>query len=212
MRTYDEEMRRFRKAFGRTFLAFYRLFGRVWGKAFSTASAGAFHSCGRGTILQPPVRIWGEHRISLGDDVWVGPGCWLQVVGDPRSQGGVAISIGSGTNFAGNGVVSAAASITIGDDVLFARGIYVSDHSHAFGDAETPVIDQGIDKVAPVVIEDGAWLGENVVVCPGVRIGRGAVVGANSVVVRDIPARSVAVGAPATVVRELDAPPTADVG
>ena len=56
----------------------------------------------------------------------------------------------------------------------------------------------------PVVIEDGAWLGENVVVCPGVRIGKGAVIGANSVVLRDVPARSLAVGAPATVVREID--------
>jgi acetyltransferase-like isoleucine patch superfamily enzyme len=118
----------------------------------------------------------------------------------------VAITIGDGTNFAGDCVVSAASSITIGNDVLFARGIYVSDHSHAFGDEATPIIDQGIDKVAPVVIEDGAWLGENVVVCPGVTIGRGAVVGANSVVVRDVPARSVAVGAPASVVREIDAP------
>jgi acetyltransferase-like isoleucine patch superfamily enzyme len=69
---------------------------------------------------------------------------------------------------------------------------------------EVPIIDQGIDRVAPVVIEDGAWLGENVVVCPGVTIGRGAVVGANSVVLHDVPARSVAVGAPARVRRHLD--------
>ena len=65
-------------------------------------------------------------------------------------------------------------------------------------------MDQGVDKIAPIVIGDGAWLGENVVVCPGVHIGRGAVVGANSVVVRDVPARAVAVGAPAVVVRQLE--------
>ncbi len=202
----------FRKALGRSFLAVYRLSGRVWGKTFSVASSGAFQACGRGTILQPPLRLWGEHRIALGDNVWVGPGCWLQVVGSADSPGDVAIDIGSGTNFAGNCVVSASSSITIGEDVLFARGIYVSDHSHAFGDAEAPVIDQGIDRVSAVVIEDGAWLGENVVVCPGVRIGRGAVIGANSVVVHDVPARSVAVGAPATVVRSLDMVPSADAG
>jgi lipopolysaccharide O-acetyltransferase len=202
----------FRKALGRSFLAVYRLSGRVWGKTFSVASSGAFQACGRGTILQPPLRLWGEHRIALGDNVWVGPGCWLQVVGSADSPGDVAIDIGSGTNFAGNCVVSASSSITIGEDVLFARGIYVSDHSHAFGDAEAPVIDQGIDRVSAVVIEDGAWLGENVVVCPGVRIGRGAVIGANSVVVHDVPARSVAVGAPATVVRSLDVVPSADAG
>jgi lipopolysaccharide O-acetyltransferase len=196
-------MLRFGDAFGRSFLKIYRFSGRAWGKAFSVACSGAFHSFGRHTVIQPPLRVGGERRISIGDHVFVGPGCWLQVLDDAEGDS-VAIDIGSGTSFSGYSVVSAASSITIGEAVLFARGIYISDHSHAFGDPETPIGDQGIDRVAPVVIEDGAWLGENVVVCPGVRIGRGAVVGANSVVVRDIPARSVAVGAPATVVRHID--------
>ena len=55
----------------------------------------------------------------------------------------------------------------------------------------------------PVEIGDGAWLGENVVVGPGVCIGRGAVIGANAVVLDDVPERSVAVGAPARIVRSL---------
>ena len=190
-----------RKALGRQFVEMYRWMGRAQGKVFSVACAGAFHSFGRHTMIQPPLRIGGEERIALGDHVFVGPGCWLQAL---DGGSGVAITIGDGTNFAGDCVVSAASSISIGQAVLFARGIYVADHSHAFGDPTTPIIDQGIDKVAPVVIEDGAWLGENVVVCPGVTIGRGAVVGANSVVLEDVPARSVAVGAPATVVRRLD--------
>jgi acetyltransferase-like isoleucine patch superfamily enzyme len=65
------------------------------------------------------------------------------------------------------------------------------------------VLDQGIDRIAPVEIGDGAWLGENVVVGPGVRIGRGAVVGANAVVLDDVPDHAVAVGAPARVVHRL---------
>jgi acetyltransferase-like isoleucine patch superfamily enzyme len=77
----------------------------------------------------------------------------------------------------------------------------VADHAHAFEDPTTAVLDQGITKVAPVVIDDGAWLGENVFVGPGVRIGRGAVVGANAVVLRDVPDHGVAVGVPARVIR-----------
>jgi lipopolysaccharide O-acetyltransferase len=182
-------------------VALYRWLGRAHGKAFSLAIAGAFHEFGRHTMIQPPLRVGGEERIAVGHRVFIGPGCWLQVLdaGDD-----VAIRIGDGTNFAGDCVVSAASSVMIGRSVLFARGIYVADHSHAFRDVEVPIIDQGIDRVAPVVIEDGAWLGENVVVCPGVTIGRGAVVGANSVVLHDVPARSVAVGAPARVRRHLD--------
>jgi acetyltransferase-like isoleucine patch superfamily enzyme len=62
---------------------------------------------------------------------------------------------------------------------------------------------QGVDKIQPVLIKRGAWLGQNVVVCPGVTIGRGSVIGANSVVVKDIPDFSVAVGAPARVVKSI---------
>lgn len=56
-------------------------------------------------------------------------------------------------------------------------------------------------RYAPVLIDDGAWLGQNLVVCPGVRIGKGAVVGANSVVLSNVPDNAVAVGAPARIVR-----------
>jgi acetyltransferase-like isoleucine patch superfamily enzyme len=82
-----------------------------------------------------------------------------------------------------------------------ARNVYIADHSHAYDDVGVPVLAQGVTRVAPVEIEDGAWLGQNVVVGPGVRIGAGAVVGANSVVLSDVPDYSVAVGAPARVVR-----------
>jgi acetyltransferase-like isoleucine patch superfamily enzyme len=65
---------------------------------------------------------------------------------------------------------------------------------------------QGVDKVQPVLIREGAWLGQNVVVCPGVTIGKGAVVGANSVVTTSIPDYCVAVGAPAKVIRAIEQP------
>ena len=84
-----------------------------------------------------------------------------------------------------------------------ARNAYIADHQHAFTDTTRAVLDQGIEKTAPVEIGDGAWLGENVVVGPGVRIGRGAVIGANAVVLADVPDHSVAVGAPARVVRTV---------
>ena len=88
--------------------------------------------------------------------------------------------------------------------VAIARGVYISDHSHGFSHPNIPVRDQPLDRVAPVVIERGAWLGQNVVVMPGVTIGAGTVIGANSVVTRDIPPRVVAAGTPARVLRELD--------
>ena len=163
---------------------------------------GAFRAFGDRTRLHPSVRINHPERISIGAGVWVGAGAWLHVVPGPGDA--VAIEIGDGCSLAGNCTLAAVERVVLGRDVLIARGVYISDHSHAFGDADVPILRQGVDRIGAVEIGDGAWLAENAVICPGVTIGRGAVVGANSVVTRDVPARSVVVGAPARVVRTLD--------
>ena len=186
---------------GGAFLGVYRLGARARGKTFSLLARGAFASFGARTVIQPPVRLAGEGRIAIGSDVFVGAGSWLQVLGGEGGE--VALAIGDGTSIAGNCVLSAATSVRLGRKVLVARGVYVADHSHAFEDLGRAVLEQGIDRVAPVEIGDGAWLGENVVVGPGVRIGRGAVIGANAVVLEHVPDHSVAVGAPAKVVRRF---------
>ena len=185
---------------GRLSLGFYRLGQRLMGKGFSLAVGGAFAEFGPRSVLQPPVRLGGERRIAIGSDVWVGAGSWLQSLSE---SGGVVLSIGDGTSISGNVVISAARSVRLGKKVLIARGVYISDHIHNYGDPETAVLDQGIGRLEPVEIGDGAWLGENVVVCPGVTIGRGAVVGANAVVTTDVPEHSLAVGAPARIVRSF---------
>jgi acetyltransferase-like isoleucine patch superfamily enzyme len=183
----------------------YRGGGRGWAKLFSVLAAPAFASFGRHTVLEPPVRLKGERRISLGSGVFIGRGSWLQV--DDPDGDGVAIEIGDGTSIVGGCVISAVASVRLGNEVLLAKDVYVSDHMHAFEDPTRAVLAQGVNRVAPVEIGDGSWLGENVVVGPGVRIGRGAVIGANSVVLEDVPDYSVAVGAPARVVRRFAGEP-----
>jgi lipopolysaccharide O-acetyltransferase len=180
-------------------LSAYRATVDARNKAFSLLTGPSFASFGARSVVQLPVRLSGEDRIEVGSGVFVGAGSWLQVL-----EGGW-ISIGDGTAFSGNVVVSAARRVTIGRRVLVARGVYIADHGHAHADTTRPVIEQGLTDVAPVEIGDGAWLGENVVVCPGVRIGRNAVIGANAVVTRDVPDASVAVGIPARVVRHVDA-------
>jgi acetyltransferase-like isoleucine patch superfamily enzyme len=179
----------------------YRLLCRVRDRTFCVLTRRAFAEFGSRSVLKLPVRLQGEARIAVGDDVYVGAGSWLHVLGEPT--GPVAISIGSGTAIAGSCVLSAVSSIRIGDAVLIARNVYISDHSHAFDDVGVPVLSQGITRVAPVEVGDGVWLGQNVVVGPGIRIGCGAVVGANSVVLADVADHSVVVGAPARVVRTL---------
>jgi lipopolysaccharide O-acetyltransferase len=162
---------------------------------------GAFARFGAHTVLEPPVRVNGERFIELGSNVFIGRGSWLQVLGEGHETS--AIVVGDETSIVGACVLSAAQSLRLGRGVLFARNVYVSDHMHSYEETDQPVQEQGITRVAPVIIADGAWLGQNVVVGPGVRIGRGAVIGANSVVLQDVPDFSVAVGAPARVVRQF---------
>jgi lipopolysaccharide O-acetyltransferase len=188
---------------GSLFLGLYRLFGRGRDKAFSLLCARGFAAYGTRSVIQPPTRISGERRIAIGNDVFIGSGSWLQVLEGDGSERHVAIHVGDGTSMAGGCVLSASRSIRLGRQVLMARNVYIADHMHAFEKIGDPVIEQGIGRVGPVEIGDGAWLGQNVVVGPSVRIGRGAVIGANSVVLQDVPDYTVAVGAPARHVRSL---------
>jgi acetyltransferase-like isoleucine patch superfamily enzyme len=183
------------------FVGAYRLTRRIKAKTFSLMAARSFAHFGARSVVEPPLRVVGEHRISIGDDVFIGAGSWLQTIDAEDAE----IEIGDGTSIAGNCVLSAAVSIRLGRRVLLARNVYIADHMHSFEDASLAVLDQGIERRGAVEIGDGAWLGQNVVIGPGVRIGRGAVVGANSVALASVPDRAVAVGAPARVVRVLDA-------
>jgi acetyltransferase-like isoleucine patch superfamily enzyme len=149
-----------------------------------------------------PLRFTGEERISIGDRVFFGAGSWLQALPDGQNKT-LAITIGSGSSSSGSCVISAVRSVTLEEDVLIARNVYISDHIHKYTDRGVPVKAQGVEKVEPVLIKRGAWLGQNVVVCPGVTIGAGAAIGANSVVTKSIPDYCVAVGAPARVLKTI---------
>jgi len=189
-----------RRKLGRSYLAGHRLWSRARAKSFSLAAAPAFAAFGRHSVIEPPVRLTGEEHIAIGTGVFIGPGSWLQVLEQPQ---GTAIEVGDGASIVGDCVLSAAQSIRLGERVLLARNVYIADHMHRYDDTALAVLDQGITRIGPVEICDGAWLGQNVVIGPGVRIGVGSVIGANSVVLSDVPDHSVAVGAPARVVRSF---------
>ena len=191
-------MRQRRRVIGRTFFEGYRGANRIYRKGFSILAAGAFAEFGSNSVISPPVRIEGVNRIAVGSRVYLDSRCWLHVEGDGQ---GVAIEIGDGSSIGSYAVISAAQSIRIGKFVAFAPNVYISDHSHNFANPDLPVHDQGVTRIRPVEVGDHSWLGQNAVVLPGVRIGRGAVVGANSVVNIDVPDGGVAVGVPARVVR-----------
>ncbi|HEX4329626.1 MAG TPA: acyltransferase [Burkholderiales bacterium] len=91
--------------------------------------------------------------------------------------------------------------VVIGADVLMGPDVVMMSAGHAYEDPEVPINRQGQTPRRPIHIGNDVWLGTRVVVLPGVRIGDGAVVGANAVVTRDVPPRAVVAGVPARVVR-----------
>lgn len=90
--------------------------------------------------------------------------------------------------------------VYIGDNVMFGPNVTISVTGHPIH-AEARCHGEQFSR--PIYIEDGVWIGSNTVVLPGVRIGRGSVIGAGSVVSRDIPPGAVAVGAPCRAIREI---------
>jgi acetyltransferase-like isoleucine patch superfamily enzyme len=94
--------------------------------------------------------------------------------------------------------------VEIGDHCMLANGCFVSDADHRFDDPDKPITWQGFTSKGPTRIGDNCWLGANVVVTSGVTIGDRCVVGANSVVTSDLPSRTIAVGAPARVIKEVE--------
>jgi acetyltransferase-like isoleucine patch superfamily enzyme len=111
------------------------------------------------------------------------------------------LSLGDKSNLARDISINCYLDVEIGDSALIADGVYISDFDHRFDDLAIPIKDQGIAK-SRVRIERDVWLGTKVTVCRGVVIGEGTVVGANAVVTKDLPAFSVAVGAPARVIKD----------
>jgi acetyltransferase-like isoleucine patch superfamily enzyme len=93
--------------------------------------------------------------------------------------------------------------VKIGNDVILAQNIVISGLNHSYDDIKRPIKDQECTK-GEIVIEDDAWIGANAVITAGVRIGKHSVVAAGSVVTKDVPPYSIAVGNPARVVKQYD--------
>ena len=108
-----------------------------------------------------------EAAIKFGDEVFVGFGVVLNILD----------------------------SLSLGNHVLIAPGCFITDHHHKRG-AHDRIAAQGCES-APIIIEDDVWLGANAVVLPGVRIGRGAIIGAGAVVTHNVEPMAIVAGVPA---------------
>jgi maltose O-acetyltransferase len=127
--------------------------------------------CGRNVIIKQNAYLGSASGLKLGDN----------------SQIGANSRIGP--------------QVTIGNDVVMGPDVVLMTTSHAFEDPDTPIRLQGSLPIRPISIGDDVWIGTRVIVLPGVRIGKGSVIGASSLVTKDIPSYAVWGGVPAKHLR-----------
>ncbi|HET6997865.1 MAG TPA: acyltransferase [Solirubrobacterales bacterium] len=139
-----------------------------------------------------------EGRLTIGEGTLLEPGCWLTLAPDAR------IEIGAGCFLNRNTMIAAYGRVSIGDHTMFANGCFVGDADHRFDDPDRPITEQGFTSKGPVEIGANCWFGVNCAVTSGVTVGERCVIGANSVVNRDLPPGTIAAGVPAKVLREID--------
>jgi len=173
-------------------------------RLFTLLVANQFKEAGPGSRVSPPFRFHGLYEVILGPGALIERDCWIQTIPDDQQNGEAKLVIGPYAGIGMGASISAARKVVIGEHVLLARNVYIADHAHAFENIERPIMHQGINGIAPVSIGRNTWLGQNVVVLPGATIGEHCVIGANSVVNSSIPDFSVAVGAPARVIKRYN--------
>lgn len=151
---------------------------------------------GQGTSLSSLKVTW-PHQVQIGDDCTLEPDIYFKY--DGSWHPGPSIRIGNNT-FIGRGCeFNISADLEIGPNGLIASGCTFVDHNHGFA-LDRPMCQQP-SSMAPIVLEEDVWLGVNVTVLPGVRIGQGTIVGANAVVTTSIPPFEIWGGIPARKIR-----------
>ena len=158
-------------------------------------------------IIRFPIDIRGKKFIQVSKGFTTGVGCRIEAY--PKTDKKVLFF---GENFQMNDYVhiTAMESVKIGNNVLLASKIYISDCSHgSYSGDENDSYPDSIPhdrplSSKPVAIEDNVWLGEFVSVLPGVTIGKGSIVGANSVVSKNLPPYVIAVGTPAKPIKKFN--------
>lgn len=178
-----------------------RIITKLWQFWFALIYGPLFKLIGRSTFLFRPFRIDGAEGIEVGQKTVMQRGNWLYCCGIDNVP--ASLKIGMGCVFGYNNHITAVRDVVIGDFVLTANNVYISDNLHGYEDISMPVMYQPIRFKKAVSIGDGCWIGENVCII-GARIGKNCVIGANAVVTHDIPDYSVAVGIPAVVIRQFD--------
>ena len=158
-------------------------------------------------IVRMPVYIRGKKGIQGAKNLTTGVNLRIDIIHTETNC--PVLDIGKNVEFNDYVHIGVADGISIGDNTLIASKVFMSDHNHGSysGEVHSHPNEKPIDRILQskkIIIGKNVWIGEFVAILPGVTIGDGAIIGAMSVVSRDIPAYSIAVGSPARVIKQFD--------
>lgn len=160
-------------------------------------------------IIRRPAYIRGRKFIQFGKRLTTGVAVRLDAF-PSEPEHGACIVFGDNVQLNDYVHISAICKVKIGSNVLIASKVFISDHNHGgYGSDDyhdSPDVPPALRplRAKPITIEDNVFIGEFVSVLPGVTIGKGSVIGTMSVVTKDIPPYSIAIGAPARVVKRYN--------
>lgn len=197
---------------GRLFAYIYpyglsRRFHSLYAKLYTGWLSKEFRHFGHSYIAPRVFLLEGARYIRVGDDSFLGEHieltAWDSFQGKKYSP---EISIGNGCHIRNGSHITAINRILIGNHVLTGPHILITDNAHgtSSGDGlDLPPNHRPLYSKGPVVIEDNVWIGEKASILPGVHIGKGAIIAANAVVTKDVPAYTIAAGNPAKVIKDM---------
>lgn len=176
-------------------------------KIYSFVMQRQFKNTGSNLSINPGIILHGAKHIVLGNNVSIQSGCWIaahdEYFGYHYSP---QLTIGNSVTINFNCHIACINSITIGDDTLISSNVLITDHTHG---ETTKNMHNSIRRKQPllskgaIVIGKNVWIGEKASIMSGVHIGDNTIIGANSVVTKNIPSNSIAVGSPAKVIRKI---------
>jgi len=166
-----------------------------------------FKSFGKHSLLGRNSVYMGEQYISIGDYFAIGDNSMLTAWDCYNNQHFTPIiQIGNNCSIGQQSHITAINRIVIGNNVLTGPKVLITDNAHGEFKAEQldiAPLQRPLFSKGSVIIDDNVWIGEKASVMPGVHIGKGAIIAANSVVTHDIPAYSLAAGVPAKIIKQI---------
>jgi len=160
-----------------------------------------FRSLGTSSKIISPLLIHGPKNIEIGSNVYIGYKAWLGALPLTGNRN-CRLIIEDGVYIGNYNHIYATSYIRIGTKTMIADKVYIADNQHSFDDITQPFFGQPIKQLKEVSIGEWGWIGENVCII-GASIGKSCIIGANSVVTKDIPDYCIAVGSPAKIIKRF---------